>query len=70
MPKEKLDLKQISAVESVAADILEYDNVIAICMDSDGNVLVHSTIHYPPDILWAVEQAKAQLFECGVQHDS
>ena len=70
MPKEKLDLSSVSAVESVASEILSYANVIAVCMDQDGNVVVHSTIHYPPDILWAMEAAKSQLFECGVEHDS
>lgn len=70
MPKEKLDLNEVSAIESVSHDILGYSNVIAICMDKDGNVTVHSTIHYPPDILWAMEQAKLQLFECGVEYDS
>ena len=35
MPKEKLDLSSVSAVESVASEILSYANVIAVCMDQD-----------------------------------
>lgn len=63
-------MKELTPVESVAADIQEYKNVIAICMDADSNITVHSTMHYPPDLLWAIEQAKNQLFDLGVDYDS
>lgn len=66
----KADMKELTPVESVAADIQEYKNVIAICMDADSNITVHSTMHYPPDLLWAIEQAKNQLFDLGVDYDS
>lgn len=63
-------MKELTAVESVCADIQEYKNVIAICMDADSNITVHSTMTYPPDLLWAIEQAKAQLFDMGVDYDA
>jgi hypothetical protein len=64
------DQARLSAVESVCASAQEAHNVIAICMDADGNVVVHSSIHYPPDLMWAIETAKQQLFDLGVQYDS
>lgn len=63
-------MKELTGVESVAADIQGYDNVIAICMDKDSNITVHSTMAYPPDLLWAIEQAKMQLFDLGGDYDS
>ncbi len=62
--------QEITGVESVAADIQKYKNVIAICMDEDSNIMVHSTMTYPPDLLWAIEQAKNQLFDLGGDYDA
>ena len=63
-------MKELTGVESVCADIQQYDSVIAICMDKEGAITVHSTITYPPDLLWAIEQAKSQLFELGGMYDA
>ena len=63
-------MKELTGVESVCADIQQYDNVIAICMDKDSNITVHSTMAYPPDLLWAIKQAELQLFELGGGYDS
>lgn len=63
-------MEQMTNVESVAADIQQYDSVIAICMDKEGSITVHSTITYPPDLLWAIEQAKNQLFDLGGGYDA
>jgi hypothetical protein len=62
--------KEMTGIESVAADIQGYENVIAICMDKEGAITVHATMSYPPDLLWAIEQARNQLFDLGGGYDS
>lgn len=68
MPSKE-DMERISAIESVCAQAQDYYNVLAICIKEDGGIVCHSSIQYPPDILWAIEQAKRQIFECGVEYD-
>lgn len=63
-------MKELTGVESVAADIQGYDNVIAICMDKEGAITVHATMAYPPDLLWAIKQAEMQLFDLGGSYDA
>jgi len=67
---KKMKNPELTSVESVCASIQAYDNVIAICMDKESNITVHSTMTYPPDLLWAIEQAKNQLFDLGGDYDS
>ena len=67
---KRMNDKELSGVESVCASIQAYENVIAICMDKESKITVHATMSYPPDLLWAIEQAKMQLFDLGSEYDS
>lgn len=57
-------------VEYALAEAQTASDVIIICFDEVGEMSLHSTITKGPDILWALELAKAQILEMGQPEDA
>ena len=64
------DHRETSAVEEALIEAADASEVIVICVTDTGEIEVKSSIPYPPDILWAMEVAKHQLFELNSELDS
>jgi len=60
----------MSRVEYALAEAQTADDVVIICFDESGEMSLHSTITRGPDILWALELAKAQILEMGQPEDA
>jgi hypothetical protein len=67
--KKKLDEEKLSPVESVLADAQSAKHVVCIALDEGGEVQVLTTIDYMPDVLWAIELARAQVLDTSTEHD-
>jgi len=64
---KKIDIEDnpISAVERVLADAQGSKEVICITLSEEGDLAVLTSIEYMPDVLWAMELARAQVLETG-----
>lgn len=61
---------QMNKVEFLFSEIPPSEEAIVICFADDGMMSLHSTISKGPDILWALELAKAQVLEMGQPEDA
>ena len=61
---------QMSKVEFLFSEIPPSEDAIVITFDDVGEMSLHSTLTKGPDILWALELAKAQVLEMGQPEDA
>ena len=61
---------QMSKVEFLFSEIPPSEDAIVIVFDDIGEMSLHSTLTKGPDILWALELAKAQVLEMGQPEDA
>lgn len=48
----------ISPVEEALFSAMDAEDVVVLAIDKAGQITMHTTIDYPPDILWTLENAK------------
>lgn len=75
MPKKKqeividVDDLELTPVEKCLCDAQGAKEVVCITIAEDGDVEVLTTIKYMPDVLWAMELARAQVLDTSDDHD-
>lgn len=62
------DLK-MTPVEKCLCDAQSAHQVVCITISEEGDVEVLTTIEYMPDVLWAMELARAQVLDTSDEHD-
>lgn len=61
-------LPQMSDVERVLANAQGSEHVVCIALSADGDIEVMTSIEYMPDVLWAIELAKAQVLDTSIDN--
>lgn len=61
---------EMSKVEFLFSEIPPSEDAIVISFSEKGAMSLHSTISKGPEILWALELAKAQVLEMGQPEDA
>lgn len=67
MGKKKIEVEPADSKEMAVSDALASaegaEEVLVICLKGESGVEMHTTMSYPPDMLWLLEIAKEQVME-------